>query len=325
MKYVHTADMVAHLWANQSQESARVAHGNFYFEGDTIYSYGSHFPIAKIVKHKGKSVVLFTTRGYSPTTSKHIWTVRSACRHLTTVDVHNPRNSLKENLAYFEKQFQEAMIKVAGARKGRSTEKRVGIAAGILEQRNALAVFMGRKARAMPADTTKAAQNEAARRVKAVKAEKKKRQLERFERLDRALAFYGCRDFEAIPDAWRAGQQAPGRYEYETLSSINAERKGLPDCSNPWPCMLRVNPSNPAELETSLGVTVPLDHAHRIYKVWARVQGKVPPQGWTPKSQADSVVGSFKVDSIEADGTLHAGCHTIASAEVKRFGQAQGW
>lgn len=42
--------MVAHLWANEKQESA---HGsNFYFEGESIYSYGRHFEVGRIVRNK---------------------------------------------------------------------------------------------------------------------------------------------------------------------------------------------------------------------------------------------------------------------------------
>lgn len=42
--------MVAHLWANEKQESA---HGsNFYFEGESIYSYGRHFEAGRIVRNK---------------------------------------------------------------------------------------------------------------------------------------------------------------------------------------------------------------------------------------------------------------------------------
>lgn len=72
IRYVHPADMVAHLWAHQAQDSARIGgRGNFYFEGDTIYSYGSHFPIARHVETKRGRAVLFTTRDYSVTTSGH--------------------------------------------------------------------------------------------------------------------------------------------------------------------------------------------------------------------------------------------------------------
>lgn len=76
MKHVFTSDYeIAHLWANQAQDQARRSGtNNFYFNRDTIYSYGSHFPIAKLV---GK-YVLFTTQGYSRTTSKQISTVRGS-------------------------------------------------------------------------------------------------------------------------------------------------------------------------------------------------------------------------------------------------------
>ena len=47
MRYVVDAPMVAHLWAHQSQDSARNGR-NFYFEGKDIYSYGSHFRCASV-------------------------------------------------------------------------------------------------------------------------------------------------------------------------------------------------------------------------------------------------------------------------------------
>ena len=46
MKTVFDRDMVAHLWANKSQDTARVSSGNFWFTGATLYSYGSHFVCA---------------------------------------------------------------------------------------------------------------------------------------------------------------------------------------------------------------------------------------------------------------------------------------
>lgn len=67
---------VAHLWANKSKQSASGSH--FYFEGDTIYSYGRHFPIARHAIHKGKPCVLFTTDDYSSSTSRHKSYVRNA-------------------------------------------------------------------------------------------------------------------------------------------------------------------------------------------------------------------------------------------------------
>lgn len=78
---------VAHLWANKSRQSANGSH--FYFEGDTIYSYGSHFPIAR--HHKG--AVLMTSKSYSPSTAKHKAIIRMACRHLEVFTVSDVRSN----------------------------------------------------------------------------------------------------------------------------------------------------------------------------------------------------------------------------------------
>lgn len=91
MKHVFTdISHIAHLWANQLQDSARNS-GNFYFEGKTIFSYGSHFPIARhVTNERGENAVLFTERGYSVTTSKHISVVRQAASHLNLIYCCHP-------------------------------------------------------------------------------------------------------------------------------------------------------------------------------------------------------------------------------------------
>lgn len=78
MRYVVDSPMVAHLWAHQSQDSARNG-SNFYFDGKNIYSYGSHFRCASVeTNQQGRKAYLVTTRNYSNTTRKHMGLVRSA-------------------------------------------------------------------------------------------------------------------------------------------------------------------------------------------------------------------------------------------------------
>ena len=78
-KYVFDTGEIPHLWAHRTQEKARNRQGNLYFTSDTIYSYGSHFPIARHVVSEGdERAVLFTTATYSVTTSSHCSAVRSA-------------------------------------------------------------------------------------------------------------------------------------------------------------------------------------------------------------------------------------------------------
>lgn len=88
---------IAHLWANQLQDEARNS-GNFYFNRNVIYSYGSHFPIAKhITNDKGEAAVLFTERAYSNTTAKHISVVRQAANHKDIIYCYNPESTHDQN------------------------------------------------------------------------------------------------------------------------------------------------------------------------------------------------------------------------------------
>lgn len=80
--------MVAHVWAQQSHSEGRSNNGNFYFHGDTIYSYGRHFPIARF--STDKSVVWFTSRGYSVSTSGHIRYTQDALHGLPVTVIRVP-------------------------------------------------------------------------------------------------------------------------------------------------------------------------------------------------------------------------------------------
>lgn len=96
-KHVFPTDEIAHLWAHKTQDDARNHGGNFYFDGDTIYSYGSHFPIARhVTNDKGEAAILFTNRTWGPTTAKHVGQVRRAIPHGVPVfEVHDPSHDTK--------------------------------------------------------------------------------------------------------------------------------------------------------------------------------------------------------------------------------------
>lgn len=69
--------MVAHLWANEMKEFANGS--NFYFEDESIYSYGSHFEVGRIVRNKrGEKAYLINDIYRSSSTSKHQCCVRDA-------------------------------------------------------------------------------------------------------------------------------------------------------------------------------------------------------------------------------------------------------
>lgn len=57
---------IAHAWAHQSSRNNALRGYAMYYEGPSIYSWGSHFCIARIVDAPdGAPAVLFTTRRYS--------------------------------------------------------------------------------------------------------------------------------------------------------------------------------------------------------------------------------------------------------------------
>lgn len=93
MAQVFTNDMVAHVWAQQTQESGRSNNGQFYFEGRALWSYGTHFCVGFIVPApaaigarggnvSGRPVALLESASRSITTTRHQSYARSAVSHL---------------------------------------------------------------------------------------------------------------------------------------------------------------------------------------------------------------------------------------------------
>lgn len=78
-KSFNTRYEVAHLWAHQLQEEAWYSGGNFYFWGETIYSYGPHYPCGCLVyNRKGDQAYILNTKKYSNTTTRHMADVRDS-------------------------------------------------------------------------------------------------------------------------------------------------------------------------------------------------------------------------------------------------------
>lgn len=278
---------VAHLWANKSRSSARAGH--FYFEGDTIYSYGSHFPVAR--HHKG--VVLFTSKRYSVTTARHIGITRSACSHLQTFTVSVPlRDPCGDDVKDYAKQIESEAMAAARARNAtaalESLQRTVGEA-------NLFCQTFGFKTRfEMPAnlDELKAKAKASAERERKAKALRVKK--------EEAAAQ------EAI-DKWLAGEQVsiPGHIGKVYL---RARLYQYDEGRDPEQTM-----------ETSKGARVPLGEAHKAYRFAICKRDK----GWSCNGETFAV-GSYHLDAVNAQGIV-AGCHRITWDEVERFATLQGW
>ena len=284
-RYVHPVDMVAHLWAHKSQDSARNPCRNFYFYGDTIYSYGSHFPIARHVTRKGKSAVLFTTRSYSSTTAGHKCTVESACRHLTVFHVADVTGSdCRKQFAQYRAEYMGLVGKYAKAR-----QRKPDILAdlrGLVEEANRYADFFGLRARlTLPDDLT----GMIAECQAIDKREKARKQREEAKQAREALE--------------RVQKWVDGESDY---------------CPSYGPIRLRVKGD---ELQTTRGARVPFAHAVKAFRVIKRLHDK----GQAYQRNGHTIhLGQFALDSLDTEGNVTAGCHTVQWEEIARVAALAG-
>jgi hypothetical protein len=114
MKKVLSPSEVAHVFANQLQSEARTQTNNFYFHGNMIFSYGSHFCIARFVDNE---TLLFTERSYSNTTAKHINHVRHATSHIKKIYCDNPTGTHSDNFNAWLIEAENNIEKLKNARK----------------------------------------------------------------------------------------------------------------------------------------------------------------------------------------------------------------
>jgi hypothetical protein len=91
-KKIFSNAMLAHVWAQNVQSFGQSGNGNFYFEGRTLYSYGSHFVVAHLI---GSDSVLMSNCTHSISTSGHQQEAGSAASHKTIIYVNDCTELLK--------------------------------------------------------------------------------------------------------------------------------------------------------------------------------------------------------------------------------------
>lgn len=289
-KHVVSSESVAHLWAHQTQDQARNSNGSVFFRGDVIFSYGEHFPIARHIQNKHESVVLFTTKSYSVTTSGHCSMVRSAVSHLTVFSVPNVFAKIKAehegNLADYAKRISDRLLKTARARTSFNKEWTHKEALELRSEAIKYAKFFN-LAYSKILLTVPALDSVSLAKIK--QAEDKRLAAERKRKL--------AENREAI-EQWRNGEYA--RLPY-----------GLPD-------MLRVS-SDGQSIETSRAVSFPMSHAKRGLALVRSVRSRG--ETWHTNGHTCKL-GHYQIDSIDASGNVKAGCHTVKYSEIERIAPA---
>jgi hypothetical protein len=301
MKTVFTNDMCAHVFAQRTQDEGRTNNGNMFFCGDTIYSYGHHFPMAHFFND---NVVLMNADSYSVSTSGHQSAVRMAIDNryeriwLDTammkrcIDAHQwANNPDKPTIHVSDKKQIEKMVMdkmqaaLNSAAKRRAEHLRnADINEALTELKNGIRVLelFGRKsARLNNALSTVQADTNA---VLEQYSEAQKREAAKLKK-------------EAVKHVkeWIAGDidSIPYKYRNGTIH-------------------LRVNGD---EIQTSHGARFPLEHGVKAFPMIKRCKDKAI--SW--KTNGETIrLGHFRIDEIRTNGTVKAGCHTVPYESIER-------
>lgn len=308
---VYDNAMVAHVWANQSQESARSHNGNFHFAGPTIYSYRT--PIARLwTGIDGRLVALVDSASYSMTTSsKHmpaIW--RALARTVPAFMVPHPASERHpDNLAYLVARYAELRASLRRRRDlWQPAESLQELANGAIRYAEAFGLAVpafdvdGDAATITAAHAARQARNADPAYQAKREREKERREARKLER-EREAAAQRHRLQEESRSRWLAGEYVGCAYQ---LASAGGG------------ALLRVRGDN---VETSQGASVPLSHAIKAFRFikLCRERG----QEWHRNGHSIHV-GHFTVDRIEPSGNFTAGCHFIEWSEVARIAQQIG-
>jgi hypothetical protein len=323
MKTVFTNREIPHKWAHATQPHARGS--NLSFQGDTLYSYST--PIAKIYpKRDGVPLVLMSERTYSVTTARHLGYAYGAVSHLPVVTVPryilgeshrghyrgngDARKDHTDNLEF----LNVALVNCGKKAMRRTKENRVQWDAENAERAHKqLAAYMVyfKIRRKMPPMPGFAAAFERARKIE----NPDPASLDKRERAaaQRAQAKYATRRLAEIARELRGRDYSDMAYRSDwRLNGAFGAAAGYYHHGATGPCMLRVQGD---EIETSLGARIPLAAAPMV---WNLVQRAIGQGGFEPSHALGRLkIGDYPLDRIDADGTLHAGCHAIPYSELE--------
>lgn len=348
MKTVFSNTQCTHVWAQQSQPHGRGP--SIHFDGATLFSYQT--PIARFVIANGSRVALYTTEKYSMTTAKHMHYARRAwsgpsytvpdlfpdgdfrtTRGMSRFPRHNePDHS--GNVQYFLHKFEiarAALMRVpcesyrVKERDDESGSTNAHAALREIAQEFERYSYIFRLGLAAPNwcaaadeiiarrdkllnDPKAKAKREAREAVKA--AERVRKEAERAER-DRIARLEAAEQIKL----WRAGADVRLPYGAERDEHGSA--------------MLRLS-ADGETVQTSMGADAPANDVRNVLRV---VYAQVMRRGETwqrdtrytdDRQETYSRLGHFRLNSIDAEGNVRAGCHFISAAEVTSIAAALG-
>ncbi len=288
MRTVFSNRQVCHVWASQSQGHGRS--GSIFFDGDTIYSYGRHYAMARIYsKAPCEQLALVNNYVYSNSTAKHLRDTYNALQgRMPSLAVPNPSDlKASENEDYLLDQIASTL----DLSFNNLCQYRQGLEMSLFEQikdLNTLRKFRdGKRFKEFDLDTE--TWNVVKEIQRSKHAKHSERELIKSERRERELKAERI-EYQGNIEAWPA----------------HGETKSIPYRLMPTDFdRVRVSKDG-TEIETMRGATVPISHARRLLMLV--LNGAV---------RVGERVGHFTVDETDAR-FLKIGCHRISIEQAKQ-------
>lgn len=311
MKYYKNTAEAVHAWAGRHNDDGRNPNSSVYFVGLTIFSYGSHFPMAR---HVSFSDVLLTYDSYSNTTNRHQSEVWRAVSHKNTIYVHDVNDPLGRGGVAQTIAAAESLLKSAAKRRSKDkagddihsawqrVENLYEIAAmpdfkedwkrlpatakrrlGATRKLIAACKVDVASAMAKMTEKDKAAQ----KRIKAAAEKKRKEQ---------------AAEVTAMLDEWLAGERGnQGMHKVRNILGTDGLRLG----------------DTGLTVTTTQGLVVPAEDCRRA---WPLIQRVYRGEGGVVLTEAQQArFGNFQLSRIEKNGTVVVGCHRFARWMVEHL------
>lgn len=296
------SDEVVHLWANQTQAEARNSSSNFSFDGPKVYSYAMEIACLRKTP-SGTTAVFVNTESRSHTTCGHQSGVLSASRQYPQFTYNGDRQYAKIKWSGEDRNAISDRVTNADPSRVNPLE--------IWEQYSSVIDEI-----VASAYVKKLSRTQAQRLSEAGSIIRKANELKELFELDvPTLALERTPEQEAELVAYAETRRLMAIAERKALAAklqverdewIAGTRHYFPQSDKLDVC-LRLNPSDPDEVQTSRSATVPTKVCRRL---WQAFRNRQMPE--------NTSVGNFRLKDVNKDG-LTIGCHHIKADELTRF------
>lgn len=301
MKKVFSNSDLMHKWSAQTQDYGRNSGGSVYFNGDEIYSYGSHFCMAKII-NINRPAVLITNRKYGNTTAKHLSWVRSAAPYELVYCVF-PNKDFEDNCKAYLSQCETIHAYIDKAKQQRTKARLINELKELGEE---IKTYAGAIGETLPEKVLLAIDAEKLAEYNNIKASELAEQAEKRKAYEAEQAAISNKSYNKSKRLFLAGQ-----IEYFTAPS-RCTVKGKEYT------YLRYN-EHKNEVQTSQGVKLPAAVSERFYKWLMAVVAKGGCNDGCNKRLLD-----WNVQFVN-NKEFKIGCHLISMKEAARIATLLNW